>query len=68
MPTLPGLPELLVILAVILLVFGVGRIARVGGELGKGISAFRQGMKEGQETTDKEIADKNNKSDDGSVA
>lgn len=44
-----GLPELLVILAVVLLIFGVGRIARVGGELGKGVSAFRQGLRDGQE-------------------
>ena len=44
-----GLPELLIILAIVLLIFGVGRIARVGGELGKGVSAFRQGMREGQE-------------------
>lgn len=44
-----GWPELLLILAVVLLVFGVGRISKVGSELGKGISAFRQGIKEGQE-------------------
>ena len=42
-----GWPELLLILAVVLLVFGVGRISKVGSELGKGISAFRQGVKEG---------------------
>lgn len=44
-----GWPELLLILAVVLLVFGVGRISKVGSELGKGISAFRDGLKEGQE-------------------
>ena len=43
-----GWPELLLILAVVLLVFGVGRISKVGSELGKGISAFREGVKEGQ--------------------
>ena len=43
------LPELLLILAVVLLVFGVGRISKIGSELGKGISAFREGVKEGQE-------------------
>ncbi|MDX1413107.1 MAG: twin-arginine translocase TatA/TatE family subunit [Candidatus Promineifilaceae bacterium] len=47
-----GWPELLLILAVVLLVFGVGRISKVGSELGKGISAFREGVKEGQETED----------------
>ncbi|HEY1409200.1 MAG TPA: twin-arginine translocase TatA/TatE family subunit [Promineifilum sp.] len=43
-----GWPELLIVLLVILLIFGVGRIARVGGELGKGVSAFREGLKDGQ--------------------
>ena len=49
-----GWPELLLILAVVLLVFGVGRISKVGSELGKGISAFREGVREGQEEIDKE--------------
>ncbi|HEX6387172.1 MAG TPA: twin-arginine translocase TatA/TatE family subunit [Anaerolineae bacterium] len=44
-----GAPELLIILAVVLLVFGVGRISKLGSELGKGIQAFRQGIREGQE-------------------
>ena len=47
-----GWPELLLILAVVLLVFGVGRISKVGSELGKGISAFREGLKEGQEDSE----------------
>jgi sec-independent protein translocase protein TatA len=49
-----GWPELLLILAVVLLVFGVGRISKVGSELGKGISAFREGVKEGQDTPENE--------------
>ena len=39
-----GLPELLVILLIVLLVFGVGRVSKMGGELGKGIRAFREGL------------------------
>lgn len=39
-----GLPELLIIALVIVLIFGVGRISKVGGELGKGIRAFREGL------------------------
>ena len=49
---LPGGWEWIIILVIVLLIFGVGRIARVGGELGKGVSAFRQGLKEGQEEKD----------------
>jgi len=40
--------ELLIILAIVLLLFGVGRIGKLGSELGKGIRAFREGVKEGQ--------------------
>jgi sec-independent protein translocase protein TatA len=39
-----GVPELLIILVVILLLFGPGRIARTAGELGKGIRSFREGL------------------------
>lgn len=45
--------EWVIILVVVLLVFGVGRISKLGSELGKGVSAFRDGIKEGQEN-DKE--------------
>ena len=55
---LPGGWDWLIILAIVLLIFGVGRIARVGGELGKGVSAFRQGVKEGQDETGKDAAEK----------
>ncbi len=44
--------EWVIILVVVLLVFGVGRISKLGSELGKGVSAFRDGIKEanGDET------------------
>lgn len=41
--------EWIIILVVVLLVFGVGRISKLGSELGKGISAFKTGLREGQE-------------------
>ncbi len=44
-----GLPELLVILVIIMLLFGVGRIGEVGKELGSAISEFRKGLNEGKE-------------------
>lgn len=37
-------PELLVVLVIVILVFGVGRIGKVGGELGTGIRAFKEGL------------------------
>jgi sec-independent protein translocase protein TatA len=45
MPQL-GTPELLIILVIILLLFGIGRLGRIGGELGSGIRAFRDGLKD----------------------
>jgi sec-independent protein translocase protein TatA len=58
-----GWPELLLILAVVLLVFGVGRISKVGSELGKGISAFREGVREGQEELEKNKENESTESD-----
>jgi sec-independent protein translocase protein TatA len=53
-----GWPELLIILAVLALVFGVGKLADVGGVLGRSIREFRREMKEGQEEEQKEEAAK----------
>ena len=38
-----GFPEAIVILVIVLIVFGVGRLPQVGGALGKGIREFRKG-------------------------
>lgn len=46
MPFRLGPMELIIILVIVLVLFGVGRIGKIGGELGKGIKAFRQGVKE----------------------
>jgi sec-independent protein translocase protein TatA len=37
--------ELIIILVVVVLIFGVGRIGKIAGELGSGIRAFREGLK-----------------------
>ncbi len=37
--------ELIVVLVIILLLFGVGRISKIAGELGSGIRSFRKGLK-----------------------
>ena len=39
-----GVPELLIILVIIVLLFGVGRIGKIAGEFGKGLRAFREGV------------------------
>lgn len=54
-----GPTELLIILAIVLLVFGVGRLGRLGKDLGEGISAFRKGIKteEGEEQSEEKDAE-----------
>jgi sec-independent protein translocase protein TatA len=42
-----GLPELLIILAIVILLFGVGRIGKIAGEMGKGIKSFKDGLQGG---------------------
>ncbi|MCX7644577.1 MAG: twin-arginine translocase TatA/TatE family subunit [Rhodobacteraceae bacterium] len=44
-----GLPGLLLIVVVTLLLFGRGKISGVMAELGSGITAFRKGLREGEE-------------------
>ena len=50
-----GIPELLIILAIVILIFGVGRISKVAGELGSGIRAFKEGL-QGPSQQEKEKA------------
>ena len=56
-----GPTELIIILVIVLLLFGVGRITKIAGELGSGIRAFKDGLQtkdkeEGEETTEEEKA------------
>lgn len=39
-----GPTELLIILAIVVLLFGVGRISRLGSELGQAVGNFRKGV------------------------
>ena len=45
-----GLPELLIVLVIVILLFGVGRIGKIAGELGRGIHAFKEGVSGGKKT------------------
>ena len=53
MPSLGGW-EWVIILVIVILVFGVGRIGKLGEELGKGVRSFREGVREG---TDDELTE-----------
>jgi sec-independent protein translocase protein TatA len=44
-----GAPELIILLIIVLLLFGPGRISKIAGELGKGIRSFKDGINPDQE-------------------
>ena len=43
-----GIPELLIILAIIILIFGASRLPEIGRGIGKGIKNFKEATKEGE--------------------
>ena len=49
--------ELLIVLAIVVIVFGVGRISKIGGELGSGIKAFKDGLQGDDEEASAEESD-----------
>jgi sec-independent protein translocase protein TatA len=48
-----GLPELLVILVIVVLVFGAGKLPQLGKGIGEGIKNFRDAMRHGQDSDEK---------------
>ena len=52
-----GPTELIIILVIVILLFGVGRIGKIAGELGGGIKAFREGLKGDDEDAEAEKND-----------
>lgn len=48
-----GWPELLILLAVVLILFGVGRVSTIGRELGEGIREFREGLAGEEDAADR---------------
>jgi sec-independent protein translocase protein TatA len=47
-----GMPELLIILVIILIIFGAGRLPEIGGAVGKGIKNFKKSFND--DSIDKE--------------
>ena len=44
-----GMPELLVILVIVLIIFGAGKLPEIGGAIGKGIKNFKKSVHESEE-------------------
>lgn len=43
-----GIPELLIILVIVLVIFGAGKLPQIGGNIGKAIKNFKSGVKENE--------------------
>lgn len=53
MPANIGIPGLLLIAVVVLVLFGRGKVSSLMGEVGKGITAFKRGVREGAEEVER---------------
>jgi sec-independent protein translocase protein TatA len=58
MPFRLGPTELIIILVIVLLLFGPGRIAKIAGELGRGVRSFKDGINPESDDESEEIAEK----------
>ena len=52
-----GTPELLIVLVIVILLFGAGRISKLGGDLGIAIREFKRGLN-GDESAEKPETEK----------
>ncbi len=52
-----GPTELIIILVIVLLLFGVGRVSKIGGELGSAVANFRRGLDDGGKKDAKKTED-----------
>lgn len=57
-----GMPELIVILVIIVIIFGAGKLPEIGSGIGKGIKNFKDATK----NEDKKEIDKDDKEDSSS--
>ena len=55
-----GTTELLIILVIVIVIFGAKRLPEIGSGIGKGITNFKNAMKD-QESLDSKSADEKNK-------
>jgi len=53
-----GTTELIIILVLVMIIFGAGKLPSVGGALGKGLRNFKDGVKEGDEEKSEQDPDK----------
>ena len=52
-----GTTELIIVLVIVVILFGVGRVSRVGSEMGTAIREFRRGLRESDEDSEEGAVD-----------
>ncbi len=52
-----GMPELVIILVIILIIFGVGKLPEIGGGMGKAIKNFRRATANAEKEDNEKIDD-----------
>ena len=52
-----GMPELIIILVIILIIFGVGKLPEIGGGMGKAIKNFRSATASAEKEENEKIED-----------
>ncbi|MGQ0601862.1 MAG: twin-arginine translocase TatA/TatE family subunit [Anaerolineales bacterium] len=65
---LPNGMEWIIILIIVVLLFGVGRLGRIGGEMGSAIRQFREGLGGDKKDEQKLAASLEEKTDDDKTA
>ncbi|MBM9604586.1 twin-arginine translocase TatA/TatE family subunit [Desulfopila inferna] len=58
-----GMPELIVILVIIVIIFGAGKLPEIGSGIGKGIKNFKEATKQQEEKSAKKIDEEDDKKD-----
>lgn len=58
-----GMPELIIILVIILIIFGAGKLPEIGAGMGKAIKSFKQATSDDQAKAPDKIEDDSDKKD-----
>jgi sec-independent protein translocase protein TatA len=53
-----GIPELIIIMVIVMIIFGAGKLPEIGGAIGKGIKGFKKSVREPDEI---DVTPKNDK-------
>ena len=56
-----GIWQIVIVVALVVLLFGRGKISELMGDVAKGIKSFKKGMSSEDDTDDKNISNKNHK-------